>query len=198
VCSSDLQCGAFTDALKEWNRVDRTNQTWANWKTHWTCTFEEQKTIQCITGSIFSANSITQLKDDKLASNMVTSLDNLAMAAIQKNETMEKLIEMNNLKDKTIATQMSCLVAEKANTTTLLDIISRVGLKAGSNNHGGTSGGRSSRWEPQGYCWSHGYRAARSNNSTTCTSRKDGHKVGATRANTMGGSEDNKYWKPQS
>ena len=129
---------------------------------------------------------------------MVTSLDNLAMAAIQKNETMEKLIEMNNLKDKTIATLMSSLTTEKANTTTLLDIISKAGLKAGSTNHSGTSSGRFSRWEPHGYCWSHGYRVTKNHKSTTCTSHNDGHKVGVTRANTMGGSEDNKYWKPQS
>ena len=193
-----LQCGAFTDAWKEWNRVDRANQTWANWKTHWTRAFEEQKTIQRITGSIFSANSITQQKDDEFASNMVTSLDNLAMAAIQKNETMEKLIEMNNLKDQTIATLMSSLAAEKANTTTLLDIISKAGLKAGSNNHGGINGTKPSKWDPQGYCWSHGYRVLRNHNSTTCISRKDGHKVGATRANTMGGSADNKHWRPHS
>jgi hypothetical protein len=39
-----LQCGAFTDTWKEWNRFARANQTWANWKTHWTRAFEEQKT----------------------------------------------------------------------------------------------------------------------------------------------------------
>jgi hypothetical protein len=84
-----LQCGAFTDAWKEWNRVPRANQTWLAWKTHWTRAFEEQKTIQRLTGSDFSANSMTQMTDDALAAQMVTSLDNLAMAVVQKNETVE-------------------------------------------------------------------------------------------------------------
>ncbi|KAL7477059.1 hypothetical protein ACHAW6_002874, partial [Cyclotella cf. meneghiniana] len=45
-----IQCGAFTDAWKEWNRIPRANQIWLAWKTHWTHTFEEQKTIQHLTG----------------------------------------------------------------------------------------------------------------------------------------------------
>eukprot|EP00804_Cyclotella_cryptica_P012510 CCRYP_017698-RA/>CCRYP_017698-RA protein AED:0.55 eAED:0.55 QI:0/-1/0/1/-1/0/1/0/243 len=98
-----IQCGAFTDAWKEWNRIPRANQTWLAWKTHWTRAFEEQKIIQRLTGGEFSANSTIQATDDELASQMVTSLNNLAFAAVQKNETVEKLIKMNAQKEKTIA-----------------------------------------------------------------------------------------------
>eukprot|EP00804_Cyclotella_cryptica_P010116 CCRYP_019274-RA/>CCRYP_019274-RA protein AED:0.67 eAED:0.36 QI:0/0/0/0.66/1/1/3/0/387 len=104
--------------------------TWLAWKTHWTRAFEEQKTIQRLTGNEFSANSTIQGTDDELASQMVTSLDNLAFAAVQKNETVEKLIEMNAQKDKTIAALTTNLTTEKATTTKLLDIITRAGLKA--------------------------------------------------------------------
>eukprot|EP00804_Cyclotella_cryptica_P001474 CCRYP_003697-RA/>CCRYP_003697-RA protein AED:0.54 eAED:0.23 QI:0/0/0/0.5/1/1/2/0/223 len=45
-----IQCGAFTDAWKEWNRIPHANQTWLAWKIHWTHAFEEQKTIQQLTG----------------------------------------------------------------------------------------------------------------------------------------------------
>eukprot|EP00804_Cyclotella_cryptica_P023577 CCRYP_011921-RA/>CCRYP_011921-RA protein AED:0.46 eAED:0.46 QI:0/0/0/1/0/0/2/0/219 len=41
-----IQCGAFSDAWKEWNCIPRANQTWLAWKTHWTHAFKEQKTIQ--------------------------------------------------------------------------------------------------------------------------------------------------------
>eukprot|EP00804_Cyclotella_cryptica_P012987 CCRYP_002315-RA/>CCRYP_002315-RA protein AED:0.53 eAED:0.46 QI:0/0/0/0.5/1/1/2/0/281 len=109
-----IQCGAFTDAWKEWNRVPRANQTWLAWKTHWMHAFEEQKTIQCLTGGEFSANSTTQTTDDELEAQMVTSLNNLAMAAVQKNETVEKLIKMNAQKDKTIATLTFSLASEKS------------------------------------------------------------------------------------
>ena len=65
---------------------------------------------------------------------MVSSLDNLAMAAVQKNRTVEKLIEMNAQKDKTIATLTSSLASEKATSTRLLHIISKTGLRAGHMN----------------------------------------------------------------
>eukprot|EP00804_Cyclotella_cryptica_P023052 CCRYP_000317-RA/>CCRYP_000317-RA protein AED:0.29 eAED:-0.50 QI:0/-1/0/1/-1/0/1/0/351 len=109
-----IQCGAFTDAWKEWNRIPCANQTWLAWKTHWTRAFKEQKTIQRLTGGEFSANSSIQTTNDELMLQMVTSLDNLAFAAVQKNETVEKLIEMNAQKDKTIAALTSNLTAEKA------------------------------------------------------------------------------------
>eukprot|EP00804_Cyclotella_cryptica_P006017 CCRYP_000256-RA/>CCRYP_000256-RA protein AED:0.40 eAED:0.40 QI:0/0/0/1/0/0/3/0/362 len=160
--------------------------TWLAWKTHWTRAFEEQKTIQRLTGGEFSANSTIQATDDELASQMVTSLDNLAFAAVQKNETVEKLIEMNAQKDKTIAALTTSLTVEKATSSKLLDIISRAGLK--STQQTNTA---SSRWDPAGYCWTHGFRVTKGHTSATCKNGKPGHQVGATRSNTMGGSEDN-------
>ena len=193
-----LQCGAFTDAWKEWNRIPRANQTWLAWKTHWTRAFEEQKTIQRLTGGEFSANSTTQMTDDALAAQMVTSLDNLAMAASQKNETVEKLIEMNAQKDKTIATLTTSLASEKATNAKLLDIISKAGLKASHVPTPSGGNGNVPRWEPTGYCWSHGFRVSRNHTSMTCKFPKEGHQVTATRANTMGGCEDSKTWRPKS
>jgi hypothetical protein len=96
-----LQCGAFTDAWKEWNRIPRANRTWLAWKNHWTRAFEEQRTIQRLTGGEFSANSMTRA-DEALANQMVTSLDNLALAAVQKNETLEQMIKINEMKEITL------------------------------------------------------------------------------------------------
>eukprot|EP00804_Cyclotella_cryptica_P013677 CCRYP_016128-RA/>CCRYP_016128-RA protein AED:0.64 eAED:0.45 QI:0/0/0/0.5/1/1/2/0/272 len=97
---------------------------------------------------------------------MVTSLDNLAFAAVQKNETVENLIEMNAQKDKTIATLMANLTAEKATSSKLLDIISRAGLKAAHSNST-TNSTASSKWDPTGYCWTHGYRVTKGRTSAT-------------------------------
>ena len=191
-----LQCGSFTDAWREWNRIPRANRTWLAWKTHWTRAFEEQRTIQRLTGGEFSANSITRT-DDELATQMVTSLDNLALAAIQKNETLEQLIKMNEMKETTIKNLMTQLAAEKETSSKLLAILSKANLKTGGHNNSGGGGGNSSMYDPNGYCWSHGYKVTKTHTSKTCRSRKEGHKEGATRANTMGGSTDNIYWKPQ-
>ncbi|KAL7482367.1 hypothetical protein ACHAW6_008041, partial [Cyclotella cf. meneghiniana] len=108
-----LQCGTFTGFWKEWNRVPRINRTWAAWKNHRTRAFEEQKTIQRITGGGFSANSTTTSDDTEMSNLIITSLDNLAMAAVQNNETVEKLIEMNNQKDRIIASPTDSLQEKK-------------------------------------------------------------------------------------
>eukprot|EP00957_Ditylum_brightwellii_P175325 13346747-Ditylum_brightwellii.AAC.1 len=49
-------------------------------------------------------------------------------------------------------------------------------------------------YDPNGYCWSHGYRVMRGHNSQSCKKPKEGHRRKATRANTMGGSEAFKNW----
>jgi hypothetical protein len=75
---------------------------------------------------------------DELANQMVTSLDNLALAAVQKNETLEQLIKINEMKEIMLKNLMAQLAAEKTTSSKLLDIISKAGLKTGGNN---TSGG---------------------------------------------------------
>ena len=195
-----LQCGASTDSWKEWNRIPRINQTWAAWKNHWTRSFEEQKQILRITGGGFTANLAAKNDNYELANQIVNSLENLAMAAVQKNKTVEKLIEMNREKDKIIADLTAHLKAEKAIQTKLLYIITQsipsgkdAAAKAVLGAFGG--GNQSSRWDPEGYCWSHGYKVTKNHNSKTCNVRKEGHKEDATRANTMGGSKDNINWR---
>jgi hypothetical protein len=44
------------------------------------------------------------------------------------------------------------------------------------------------------YCWTHGYRVNKGHNSITCKNKADVHKDGATQANTMNGSTNNKGW----
>ncbi|KAL7478261.1 hypothetical protein ACHAW6_004033, partial [Cyclotella cf. meneghiniana] len=185
-----LQCGAFTESWKEWNRTPRANRSWLAWKNHWTRAFEEQRTIQRLTGGEFAAHSATQGQDDALATQMVTSLDNLAMAAVQKNETIEKLIQINEMKEKTITNLMAQLEDERATSTKLLEIIHKAGLQTGKNTNSG-SGTHYTNWDPNGYCWTHGYKVKKWHNSKTCKTRNNGHKEGATRANTMGGSQEN-------
>ncbi|KAL7474280.1 hypothetical protein ACHAW6_000258 [Cyclotella cf. meneghiniana] len=107
-----LQCRAFTESWKEWNRIPRANRSWLAWKNHWTCAFKEQTTIQRLTGGDFAAHSATQGHDDKLAMQMVMSLDNLTLAAVQKNETLKKLIQINEMKEKTLISLIAQLAAK--------------------------------------------------------------------------------------
>ena len=47
--------------------------------------------------------------------------------------------------------------------------------------------GDRSMWDPNGYCWTHGFKVKKGHSSKTCKSRGEGHKEDATRSNTMGG-----------
>eukprot|EP00804_Cyclotella_cryptica_P012561 CCRYP_014711-RA/>CCRYP_014711-RA protein AED:0.61 eAED:0.33 QI:0/-1/0/1/-1/1/1/0/407 len=188
-----VNCGDFHQAWREWRRTPPANQTWANWKTHWTRALQENCDIQRITGggAGFAGNAM----EDDIANQLVTILDNLAKAAVQKNETVEKLITMNHQKDQVIVSLTKSL--EEETNSTLLDIIKAAGLKPNNTSNQTGGGAWEKKLDPNGYCWSHGYKVKIGHNSLTCRKRLEGHKENATRANTMGGKEHIKEWKPQ-
>ena len=121
---------------------------------------------------------------------MTTSLNNLANAAVQKNNTVERLVLANKLLTDTVAKLQE-------DNTKLLAVIQQL---AGSGHTQRPSPAHSStpKWDPKGYCHTHGYRVTIGHNSKTCRYKKHGHQDEATRQNTMGGNQDNKAWQPKS
>lgn len=107
------------------------------------------------------------------------------------------MIKINEMKEITLKNLMTQLAKEKETSSKLLDIIHKAGLKTGGHNNSSSSSSTSSKWDPNGYCWTHGYKVTKNHNSKTCKTRKEGHQEDATRANTMGGSTENINWKPQ-
>jgi hypothetical protein len=53
-------------------------------------------------------------------------------------------------------------------------------------------GQRSVNHSPTNYCWKHGYKVGNNHTSLSCKLLKQGHKIEATRADNMGGSQANK------
>ena len=51
-------------------------------------------------------------------------------------------------------------------------------------------------WDPVGYCWLHGFKVKVGHISTTCTTKKLGYNVDATRIDTKDGGNYNKGWMP--
>jgi hypothetical protein len=49
-------------------------------------------------------------------------------------------------------------------------------------------------WDPQGYCWTHGWKVKLGHSSGTCSQRKEGHDATATRTSTKNGSNLNIWW----
>ncbi|KAL7477013.1 hypothetical protein ACHAW6_002834 [Cyclotella cf. meneghiniana] len=106
------------------------------------------------------------------ANQLINGLDNLANTAVQKNENIKKLILMNQQKDQVIASLTKSLEEEKRTNSTLLAIISGARLRSGGGD-GNFQRTGVEKWEanldPNGYCWSHGYKVKMGHSSMTCT-----------------------------
>ena len=97
-----LQCGGLTQAWREWRRLPAVQHNWLHWKTHWTTVFNEQRDISRLTGGMFLHQANAAVDDAQWSSQMITSLDNLANAAVQKNDTVEHLVLANKLLTDTV------------------------------------------------------------------------------------------------
>ncbi|KAL7474236.1 hypothetical protein ACHAW6_000220 [Cyclotella cf. meneghiniana] len=118
---------------------------------------------------------------------MVTSINNLANAAVQKYDTIEKLIETNRQQQETIYNLQAqngelLSLLKHLGGSSILDAISKKAVQS------------SALWDPTGYCWTHGYKVKKGHNRKTCKTHGEGHQENATRSNTMGGSKTNKNW----
>ena len=99
-----------------------------------------------------------------------------------KNDTIEKLIDINKQQQETIHN----LQAQNGELLTLLKRLSESPI----TNYKPTT-----ICDPEGCCWTHGYKVRKGHTSRTCTTRAEGHQEKATCSNTMGGSNANKHWK---
>ncbi|KAL7480758.1 hypothetical protein ACHAW6_006418 [Cyclotella cf. meneghiniana] len=176
--------------LQAWcerRRLPAIQHTWLNWKNHWTAAFNEQQDISCLTGGTVMSQANATVDDAQWSAQMITSLDNLANAKVQKNDTVEKLVVAN----KQLMDTITKLQEVKAK---LLNIIQQM-----AGNHPRTTQHHTAtpRFEPNGYCHTHGYKVSVGHNSKTCKSKKTGHQDEATQQNTIRVNQDNKGWKPK-
>ena len=110
------------------------------------------------------------------------SMDNLSLAAITKQATLDMLAQTNTTLAKANAEQQTTI---SKLTTKITSLTSKMEQLSAGGSVGNSGRGR---FKPNNYCWSHGYKLAHSHTSTTCTNQKEGHKIEATRRNPMGGS----------
>eukprot|EP00804_Cyclotella_cryptica_P020406 CCRYP_012624-RA/>CCRYP_012624-RA protein AED:0.67 eAED:0.42 QI:0/0/0/0.75/0/0/4/0/921 len=185
-----IQCCDFTGAWKEWNRRPDAEKTWPNWKIHWTRAFQENRDIRRLTGSTFRHQANSVINDD-LSKNMVLSLDNLANAAIQKNNTVKKLVLTNNQLAAANATLTDHIARLQAQNTTLLHLLEKQAGSGPSGVKASSPTDNTNVWDPSRYCWPHGFKVKKGHTSKTCKTRNDGHQEGAIRQNIMRGSQAN-------
>jgi hypothetical protein len=179
-----LKCGGMELEWCEWKRCPLVDQTWNNWKLHWMAAFSETRDIHWMTANDGAFANQVAAKAEQ-ATMMAHLLDNLANAALQKNDTVEKLVTTNEKLAKALA---------NANT-----VIARLCLLTPATAPAGGSNDRPSHWlpvipnwDPTGYCLPHGFKVKCGHTSATCAHCKTGHNATATRLDTKGGSKANK------
>ena len=164
---------------------------WAAAVTHWTEAFASKVELTKITGVAF--NGMANQAEEVMADKMVTALDNLANAAVEKNSTIESLVKANLALTKAVAEREANL---QALTTAITKLSNQRSKGGGSGGGGGGAPAGGPVFDPLGYCWSHGYKCKHGHSSATCNKKKTGHQDTAKRGDIQGGATWNVDWKP--
>ncbi len=178
-----LNCGGMELAWREGKRRLIIDQTWNNREEHWTAAFTESHDIHRMSSNegAFAKQVVAEAEQ---AAKMARSLDNLTNAALQKNDTVEKLVSANERLAKALADANAPIARRLPGPTA-------PHMGPASNARPATT---PPTWDPQGYCWKHSWKVKLGHSSATCTHRKEGHDATTTRTNTKDGSGLNKAW----
>lgn len=185
-----VAAGGMDEAWKAWMRTPMANRTWAAWKTHWTSAFQEKRELIKLTGTAFNGMA-NQAEENQMGDKMVSALDNLANAAVQRNDTFEQLVKANSTLTKTVESQ-------QAEIKRLLTIVSTLSSSK-QPQLPKASGEGDGNWDKNGYCFWHGFKVKHGHSSMTCDKgKKDNadyelHK-NAKRGDEQGGCKWNQNW----
>eukprot|EP00957_Ditylum_brightwellii_P075472 5736719-Ditylum_brightwellii.AAC.1 len=130
-------------------------------------------------------------------------MDNLAYAATTSNNVVEELVKTNSK----LAKQLKAVQEENSRLLKIMELSVTQGMSTAAPP---PAAGRNwcnrqkinyeaidALMEPEGYCWSCGYRVPKNHASLNCNKQKAGHQLGTMCANIMGGSESHHWWKPK-
>ena len=186
----------FPQATEDWEHLLSALKTWTAWKTEFLCAHQERARLLQAQGggNIGSAN--TAGLTDQSTSCIDSYLDGLANAATQDSQQLALLVESNWLLSEQVATLTTRLGAttpavptvippgdpttNSAPMTAIEKLTYRIKVK---------------KYDPTGYCWSHGYMVGKTHTSESCIKKKEGHKDKATRADIKGGRTFNSGWE---
>ena len=139
------------------------------------------------------------------AVNITLALDNLAMAAILDRDIVAQLTNINKqltTTNKILSEQLQTALATNAallaklNAEPTANTATGPATMAPSAAASGRQPWDKAAWiaslNPNGYCWTHGYRVTTGHDSNNCKGKLLGHVDAATRTDTRGGSIKNK------
>jgi hypothetical protein len=172
--------GHFMSACRRWNEKPLAEKTWAQFKSHFAAARRQHKQMQgesAATAGYHSANAAVGQTEDQMAESTIGALANLATATATDRGVVATLTEAN-----------ARLVQQLEDNSNELRELKALIKKERFEKRGQ----RSFTPPPNNYCWTHGYKVANTHTNLSCSFPKQGHKIEATRADNMGGSQANK------
>jgi hypothetical protein len=170
----------FMSACRWWNEKPTAEKTWAQFKSHFAAAHHQHKQMQgesAATAGYHSANAAVTQNEDQMEEATIGALSNLATATAVDRGVVAALTQDN----ARLAKQLEDNSSELRELKTLLDKERRE-----------KQGPRRFNPSASNYFWNHGYKVGSTHTSLTCKLPKPAHKTEATRADNMGGSQDNK------
>lgn len=187
--------GMYNDACREWRKKPTAEKTWDNFKTFIAAEYHDLKELQRHGGGTPNFHGAHNVVD------ITQALDNLALAATTDRDIVNKLTTANQQLVTTIKNLTDQLKQALENNTKLIAALGQtgsthLGTPATNNTPGARKVFSKTEWEanldPNGYCWTHGYRVQNGHNSHNCKGKLKDHNDEATRNNNMGGSQKGK------
>ena len=195
----------FNDDYLRWRRLGLAAHTWANFKTHFNNAHTDWRDLSRMTAQQagYQANNLGGFPDE-----LSQAMDNLALAATTDKATVEMLSRQLEQAQQEIMRllndnrQMQNMIlfrvqagqpfapapAQQLSFPPLTWPTQPQPAKAPGGNQSTTK----SKLDPNGYCWTHGYRVSIGHSSATCNKKALGHQDLATRLETMGGTDKGK------
>jgi hypothetical protein len=185
--SKIFKSGKFNSACRRWDEKLEGYKTWNNFKIQFAAAYRQHRQIQgeTIGAQAFANSAVTQASEDDLAEQALGEFANLATATAVDRNVVAQLTEANSR----LAKQL------EDNDTSLKEVKSLLKKERAERASGGNTDRpprRSFTPSSDNYCWSHGYKVARTHTSQTCMYPKEGHQREATKINNMGGSQVNR------
>jgi hypothetical protein len=185
--SKIFKSGKFNGACRRWDGKLEGDKTWNNFKIHFAAAYRQHRQMQeeTIGAQAFANSAVTQASEDDLDEQALWAFANLATATAVDQNVVAKLTEAN-----------SRLAKQLEDNATSLKEVKALFKKERAERAGGGNTDRPPRrsFTPSSdnYCWSHGYKVARTHTSQTCMYPKEEHQREATKTKHMGGSQVNR------
>ena len=179
----------FPREVDDWEGMPANTRTWTAWKQAFRLAhLKRQRQILASGGGepLGGAHGVLPGTQEPKKGEIEKALDNLALAATVDSTTLQQLTAANLSLTTTVAS-LTATIKKLGGTVNPAPVhpAARTPARGGKNPH------------PGNYCWTHGHRIHIDHTSATCTHKAKGHRVDATAANTLGGSEKDKDWDKQ-